>query len=116
VSFLRRPPARSAQQPFDVTNFPTATYSCVATDSAKAYAEQRLREENNIEAADRVAAASTVYLGPGDKVSRGWPVTTSPNNAYRFGNESVCREVNSIIERDSTYNGPPNPVGTVILR
>ena len=110
-----RPVSETAQQPFDVTYFPTATYSCVATDSAKAYAEQRLRDENNIEAADRVAAASTVYLGPGDKVSRGWPVTTSPNNAYRFGNESVCREANSIIERDSRYKGPPNPVGTVIL-
>jgi hypothetical protein len=111
-----RPVSETAQQPFDVTYFPTATYSCVATDSAKAYAEQRLRDENNIEAADRVAAASTVYLGPGDRVSRGWPVTTSQNNAYRFGNESVCREANSIIERDSRYNGPPNPVGTVILR
>ena len=110
-----RPVSETAQQPFDVTYFPTATYSCVATNSAKAYAEQRLRDENNIEAADRVAAASTVYLGPGDKVSRGWPVTTSPNNAYRFGNESVCREANSIIERDSSYKGPPNPVGTVIL-
>ena len=110
------PVSETAQQPFVVTSFPTATYSCVATDSAKAYAEQRLRDNNNIEAADRVAAASTVYLGPGDKVSRGWPITTSQNNAYRFANQSVCREANSIIERDSRYNGPPNPVGTVILR
>jgi hypothetical protein len=111
-----RPVSETAQQPFDVTYFPTASYSCVASDSAKAYAEQRLRADNNPAAADRVAAANSVYLGPGVKVSNGWPITTSPANAYRFGNESACRQLNTIIERDSNYQGPPNPVGTVILR
>jgi hypothetical protein len=111
-----RPVSETSQQPFDVTYFPTASYSCAATDSAKAYAEQRLRADNNPAAADRVAAANTVYIGPGDKVSNGWPITTSAANAYRFGNQSVCRQLNTIIERYSSYQGPPNPVGTVVLR
>lgn len=109
------PVSGTSQQPFDVTYFPTASYSCVVSDSAKSYAEQRLRSDNKPEAADRVAVSNTIYLGPGDTVSNGWPITSSSSNAYRFANQSVCRELNSLIERDGSYQGPPNPVRTVIL-
>ena len=114
LEIAAKPISVSSNQPFDVTNFPAVTYSCIATDSAKTYVEQRLRANNNPEAADEVATANTVYLGPGDN-SKGWPVTTSQANAYRFGNESACRQINTTIERHNKYKGPANPLGTVIL-
>ena len=109
------PVSETVQQPFDTTHFPTATYSCQVSEAGKLYAVERLLKENKIDAANQVAAASTVYYGPGDKVSNGWPVTSSASKAYRFANGSACREANAIIERDANYNGPPNPVQTIIL-
>jgi hypothetical protein len=110
------PISRTVQQPFDVTTvFPTAPYACAVSANAKAYAEQRLREDGKNEAADRVAAANDVYLGRGDKVSDGWPITTSKNSAYRIANGSVCGELNSFISGANDYSGPQNPLQTVVL-
>ena len=110
------PISRTVQQPFDVTTvFPTAPYACAVSADAKAYAEQRLREDGKNEAADRVAATNDVYLGRGDKVSDGWPVTTTKNSAYRVANGSVCGELNSFISASDDYSGPQNPLQTVVL-
>jgi hypothetical protein len=62
-----------------------------------------------------VAAANDVYLGRGDKVSDGWPITTSKNSAYRIANGSVCGELNSFISGANDYSGPQNPLQTVVL-
>ncbi len=106
----------TAQQPFDITHFPTAPYACVATKDGQAYAVEQLIKDGKRETAQRVAAADQVYLGPGDKISNGWPVTTSSSNAYRFGNGGTCSKINSIIENDGNYAGPSNPVRSVVIR
>ncbi len=106
------PASETAQQPFDITFFPSAPYGCVATDAGKAYAVQELLNDGKVEAARRVEAADKVYLGPGEKISNGWPVTTSASNAYRFGNGATCGKINSIINDSESYNGPSNPVQT----
>jgi hypothetical protein len=106
------PASETTQQPFDISFFPSAPYGCVATDTGKAYAVQELRNDGKEEAARRVEAADKVYLGPGEKISNGWPVTTSTSNAYRFGNGGTCEKINSIINDSESYNGPSNPVQT----
>lgn len=110
-----RPISETVRQPFDTTVFPTAPYACEASGEAKDYAERELRADGKIEAANRVASADVVYLGRGDKVSDGWPVTTSRSRAYRIANGSVCRKINSIIRDDDRYDGPRNPLQRVVL-
>jgi hypothetical protein len=109
------PVSVTSQPPFDINNFPTTPYACVVTDAAKDYAVRRLIEDGKYDTAAKVAAADKVYYGRGDKVSNGWPVATSPSQAYRFGNGASCRRLNSIIESSSSYDGPSNPVSTEIL-
>jgi hypothetical protein len=112
-----RPVSRTAQQPFDVsTVFPTAPYACTATGEAKDYAEQRLRADGKSDAANRVAAADVIYLGRGDKISDGWPVTTSPSRAFRMANGATCGTINSFINNDSSYEGPRNPLSTQFIK
>jgi hypothetical protein len=106
------PASETAQQPFDISFFPSAPYGCVATDAGKAYAVQELRNDGKAEAARRVEAADKVYLGPGEKISNGWPVTTFASKAYRFGNGGTCSKINSIINDSESYKGPANPVQT----
>lgn len=106
------PASETAQQPFDISFFPSAPYGCVATDAGKAYAVQELRNDGKEEAARRVEAADKVYLGPGEKISNGWPVTTFASRAYRFGNGGTCGKINSIINDSDSYKGPSNPVQT----
>jgi len=118
VDFLEAsatPISQSTQQPFDVTLFPTASNACASTGEAKDYAEQQLREDGNIEFADQVAASDVIYLGKGDQVSQGWPVTTSRSNAYRLANGSTCNQINSIIRSYNTFGGPSNPLENVTL-
>jgi hypothetical protein len=107
------PASETAQQPFDINFFPSAPYACQATEAGKAYAVERLIRDGKEEAAQRVRAADKVYLGPGDKISNGWPVTTSAASAYRFGNGATCSKINSIINDSGSYDGPSNPVQTV---
>lgn len=109
------PASETAQQPFDINFFPTAPYACVATAEGKAYAERRLRADNKNSLADQVAAADVVYLGTGEKVSNGWPITTTTADAFRFGNGATCSKINSLIRDDRNYDGPSNPVETVVL-
>lgn len=109
------PASETAQQPFDISFFPSAPYACVASDAGKAYAYERLISDGKLEAAERVARADKVYLGPGEKVSNGWPITTSASQAYRFGNGATCGKINSIINDSGSYDGPSNPVQTVNL-
>lgn len=110
------PISRTVQQPFDVTTvFPTAPYACAVSGDAKSYAEEQLRKDGNNDAADQVAAANEVYLGRGDEVSRGWPITTSRSRAYRVANGSVCGDLNTYIRGANDYTGPQNPLQTVIL-
>jgi hypothetical protein len=109
------PASETAQQPFDISFFPAAPYACLASDAGKAYAVDRLIRDGKYEAAARVEAADKVYLGPGEKISNGWPVTTSASQAYRFGNGGTCSKINSIINDSESYDGPSNPVQTVNL-
>jgi hypothetical protein len=109
------PISQSAQQPFDVTLFPTAGHACASSGEAKDYAEQQLRDDGNTELADQVAAADVIYLGQGDKVSQGWPITTSKANAYRLANSSTCDQINSVIRSYNSYGGPSNPLQNVTL-
>ncbi len=109
------PASETSQQPFDISYFPTAPYACVATDAGKAYAVDRLIQDGKIDAARRVQEADKVYLGPGDKVSNSWPVTTSASNAYRFGNGGTCSKINSIINDDGSYDGPSTAVQSVTI-
>jgi hypothetical protein len=108
--------SETAQQPFDISYFPTAPYACVASEEGQAYAVDQLIKDGKIDTARRVAAADKVYLGPGDKISNGWPITTSSSNAYRFGNGGTCGKINSIIENDASYDGPNNPVRTMVIK
>lgn len=111
------PVSRTAEQPFDVnTVFPTAAYACTATGEAKDYAEFRLRQDGKSAAADRVAAADIIYLGKGDKVSDGWPVTTSASRAFRMANGATCGTINSYINNSSSYEGPRDPLSTQVLK
>jgi len=108
--------SETAQQPFDISDFPTAPYACVASEEGQAYAVDELIKDGKTDIARRVEAADKVYLGPGDKIYNGWEVTTSSSRAYRFGNRGTCAKINSIVENDRKYDGPNNPVRTVVIQ
>jgi hypothetical protein len=107
------PVSETVDTPFGTNRFPTAAYSCAATEEGKRYAEEKLREDGKNDAADLVRNTGEAYLGKGDKVADGWPVTAFASNAYVFGNGATCQEINSIIRGSSDYDGPPNPLRRV---
>ena len=107
------PVSETVDTPFGINRFPTAAYSCAASEEALRYAEQKLREEGNADAANQIRQTGAAYLGKGDKVANGWPVTAFASNAYVLGNGATCDEINSIIRNSSGYNGPLNPLQRV---
>ena len=104
------PISQTVDAPFGINRPPTGQYVCQATDEAKKYAEQELRDDGDQHSADQVKDADRIYLGAGDKIANGWPATVSTSKAYRFANSSTCDELNSIIEGDDSYDGPDNPL------
>jgi hypothetical protein len=107
------PVSETVDTPFGTDRFPTAAYSCAATEEAKRYAEDKLREDGNNDAADQIRNTGEAFLGKGDKITNGWPATAFASNAYVFGNGATCEEINSIINGSSDYDGPPNPLRKV---
>lgn len=107
------PVSETVDAPFGTSRFPTAAYSCVATEEGKRYAEKKLLEDGNDDAANQIRNTGVAYLGKGDKVANGWPVTAFNSNAYVFGNGATCETINSIIRGSSGYDGPPNPLRKV---
>jgi len=104
------PVSETVDTPFGTSRFPTAAYSCASSEEGLRYAEAKLREEGNVDAANQVRDTGEAYLGKGDKVANGWTVTAFASNAYVSGNGALCEEINSIIRDDSDYYGPPNPL------
>jgi hypothetical protein len=107
------PVSDTVDTPFDTSRFPTAAYSCVATEEGKRYAEEKLLEDGKVDTANQIRNTGVAYLGQGDKVSNGWPATAFASNAYVFGNGATCETINSVIRGSSGYDGPPNPLRKV---